>query len=76
MNADAKLELINSIAKSKNHLLLEEIRKLIDLTDGSEEYVLSESQLAALKAAEEDVQYGKTLSQEEAKEATQKWFEK
>lgn len=76
MNAEAKLDLINLIAKSENELLLNEIKVLLELAESDIQYQLSSDQIEALKVAENQINYGNVMTNDEAQEATEKWFKK
>lgn len=76
MNPEMKLDLISKIAQSNDSLLLEEIKKLLELTDSDKIYQLSDSQLESLKAAENDIKYGNVIDHEEVKTMTSEWLKK
>lgn len=76
MISEIKLDLINKIANTNDSILLEEIKKLLELSDSDVVYQLSADQIEGISAAEEDIKYGKTIDHESAKEKTSQWLKK
>ncbi|WP_424962063.1 hypothetical protein [Ekhidna sp.] len=76
MNSEIKLDLINKIANTNDAILLEELKKLIELSDSDVIYNLSDEQLKGISAAEEDIKYGRVIDHEVAKDQTSKWLKK
>ncbi|GAB4246202.1 MAG: hypothetical protein Tsb0034_25100 [Ekhidna sp.] len=76
MISEIKLDLINKIASTNDSVLLEELKKLLELSDSDAIYQLSVDQVNGVSAAEEDIKYGDTIDHKSAKEKTSQWLKK
>ena len=74
---DLKRKLKSKIDSIDNKLLLEEMMRLADMEDDSDElFELSAEQLQAVREAEQEYEQGKFVSGEEADKMIREWIEK
>ncbi|MBF7092525.1 hypothetical protein IUY40_13390 [Flavobacterium sp. ALJ2] len=58
------LEIFDKLKNIENVSLLEKIRSLLKSVDSSEIYQLKQCEIDVLKKSEEDLKYGRVISQE------------
>jgi len=67
--------LIEKILLSKNEVFLEAIDKIFSSTQIEEKEIeLSDAQLKMLRVAEEDIKYGRVISEEELDKLDEEWM--
>lgn len=68
--------LVQRIFSTQNTNLLQAIENIFSSTENieNEKYILSESQKAMLMVAEEDIKYGRTISDEELRKIDEEWM--
>lgn len=67
--------LIERISTTKNVVFLEAIDKIFSSTQIEEKEVeLSEAQMKMLRVAEEDIKYGRVISEEELDKLDEEWM--
>ena len=67
--------LIEKILSSKNEVFLEAIDKIFSSTQIEEKEIeLSDAQLKMLRVAEEDIKYGRVISEEELDKLDEEWM--
>lgn len=73
---EIKLEIFDKLKNIEDVSLLEKIRNLIKNADTSEVYQFAEYELDMLKESEEDIKYGRVISQEDLDKEDLKWLSK
>ena len=70
-----RASLVQKIFSTENIILLEAINKIFSSTETEEkEYKLSENQKKLLQLAEEDIEYGRLVSDEELRKMDEEWM--
>lgn len=69
-----RAHLVQKIFSTDNINLLEAINKIFTSTEEEKEYTLSENQKKLLLLAEEDIKYGRVLSDEELRKLDEEWM--
>jgi len=69
-----RTHLVQKIFSTDNINLLEAINKIFTSTEEEKEYTLSENQKKLLLLAEEDIKYGRVLSDEELRKLDEEWM--
>lgn len=73
---EIKLEIFDKLKNIEDVGLLEKIRSLLKSADTSEVYQLEEYEINMLKESEEDLKYGRTISQEDLDKEDLEWLSK
>lgn len=70
-----RASLVQKIFCTENIILLEAINKIFSSTETEDKkYKLSENQKKLLQLAEEDIEYGKLVSDEELRKMDEEWM--
>ena len=70
-----KATLVQKIFSTENIILLEAINKIFSSTETEDKkYKLSENQKKLLQLAEEDIEYGRLVSDEELRKMDEEWM--
>lgn len=70
-----RASLVQKIFSTENITLLEAINKIFSSTETEDKkYKLSENQKKLLQLAEEDIEYGKLVSDEELRKMDEEWM--
>lgn len=70
-----RASLVQKIFSTENIILLEAINKIFSSTETEDKkYKLSENQKKLLQLAEEDIEYGKLVSDEELRKMDEEWM--
>ncbi|WP_394775567.1 hypothetical protein [Flavobacterium sp.] len=73
---EIKLEIFDKLKNIEDLSLLEKIRNLLKNADASPIYQFDEYELDMLKESEEDIKYGRTISQEDLDKEDLEWLSK
>jgi hypothetical protein len=73
---EIKLEIFDKLKNIEDLNLLEKIRNLLKNADTSQVYQFEEYELDMLKESEEDIKYGRTISQEDLDKEDLEWLSK
>ncbi|MRX40934.1 hypothetical protein GJU43_16735 [Flavobacterium sp. LC2016-23] len=73
---EIKLEIFNKLKNIEDLSLLEKIRNLLKNADTSEVYEFEQYELDMLKESEEDIKYGRVISQEDLDKEDLEWLSK
>jgi hypothetical protein len=73
---EIKLEIFDKLKNIEDLSLLEKIRNLVKNADTSQVYQFEEYELDMLKESEEDIKYGRTISQEDLDKEDLEWLSK
>ena len=75
--AELKLQIINKISSIEDHMILEEIYKLVVLESEMDSiYRLTDAEKAAVEAGLKDVKEGRVYSSEAAENMIKEWLKK
>ena len=75
--AELKAIIIEEVSKTEDEHLLDDVLKLIRFEKNiSKPYILSDKELLMVREAEQDVESGNYLTEEEAEEDIKKWLGK
>lgn len=66
--------LIDKILATKNEELLEAIEKIISSTQHDNKFSLSSEQIEMLTLSEEDIEYGKLISESDLQKTDDEWL--
>lgn len=70
-----RASLVQKIFSTENIILLEAINKIFSSTETEDKkYKLSENQKKLLQLAEEDIEYGRLISDEELRKMDEEWM--
>ncbi|WP_374364895.1 hypothetical protein [Cloacibacterium sp.] len=70
-----RASLVQKIFSTENIILLEAINKIFSSTETEDKkYKLSENQKKLLQLAEEDIEYGRLVSDEELRKMDEEWM--
>ncbi|MEP6805398.1 MAG: hypothetical protein ABI892_12800 [Flavobacterium sp.] len=73
---EIKLEIFDKLKNIEDLSLLEKIRNLVKNADTSQVYQFEQYELDMLKESEEDIKYGRTISQEDLDKEDLEWLSK
>jgi hypothetical protein len=73
---EIKLEIFDKLKNIEDLSLLEDIRNLLKNADTSGVYEFEEHELDMLRESEEDIKYGRTISQEDLDKEDLEWLSK
>ena len=73
---EIKLEIFDKLKNIEDLSLLEKIRNLLKNADTSKVYQLEQYEIDMLKESEEDIKYGRTISQEDLDKEDLEWISK
>lgn len=73
---EIKLEIFDKLKNIEDLSLLEKIRNLLKNADTSQVYQFEQFELDMLKESEEDIKYGRTISQEDLDKEDLEWLSK
>ncbi|PBJ06788.1 hypothetical protein [Flavobacterium sp. ACN6] len=73
---EIKLEIFDKLKNIEDVTLLEKIRNLLKNTDASDVYQFEEYEIDMLKESEEDIKYGRVISQEDLDKEDLEWLSK
>lgn len=73
---EIKLEIFDKLKNIEDLSLLEKIRNIVKDADTSQVYQFEEYELDMLKESEEDIKYGRTISQEDLDKEDLEWLSK
>ncbi|WKL47677.1 hypothetical protein Q1W71_22310 [Flavobacterium pectinovorum] len=73
---EIKLEIFDKLKNIEDLSLLEKIRNLLKNADTSKVYQLEQYEIDMLKESEEDIKYGRTISQEDLDKEDLEWLSK
>ena len=73
---EIKLEIFDKLKNIEDLSLLEKIRNLVKNADTSQVYQFEQYELDMLKESEEDIKYGRTISQEDLDKEDLDWLSK
>ncbi|OCB76952.1 hypothetical protein B0A79_09845 [Flavobacterium piscis] len=73
---EIKLEIFDKLKNIEDLSLLEKIRNLLKNADTSQVYQFEQYELDMLKESEEDIKYGRTISQEDLDKEDLEWLSK
>jgi hypothetical protein len=73
---EIKLEIFDKLKNIEDVNLLEKIRSILKAADTSEVYQFEEYEIDMLKESEEDLKYGRVISQEDLDKEDLKWLSK
>lgn len=71
---EIKLEIFDKLKNIEDLNLLEKIRSLLKNADTSNTYQFEQYELDMLKESEEDIQYGRVISQEDLDKEDLEWL--
>ena len=69
-----RASLVQKIFSTNNLNLLEAINKIFTSTEEEKKYILSENQKKLLMLAEDDIKYGRLVSDEELRKMDEEWM--
>ena len=73
---EIKLEIFDKLKNVEDVSLLEKIRSILKNANTSEVYQLEQYQIDMLKESEEDLKYGRVISQEDLDKEDLEWLSK
>ncbi|KLT68910.1 MULTISPECIES: hypothetical protein [Flavobacterium] len=73
---EIKLEIFDKLKNIEDVNLLEKIRSILKAADTSEVYQFEEYEIDMLKESEEDLKYGRVISQEDLDKEDLEWLSK
>jgi hypothetical protein len=73
---EIKLEIFDKLKNIEDLSLLEKIRNLLKNADTSQIYQFAQYELDMLKESEEDIKYGRIISQEDLDKEDLEWLSK
>lgn len=73
---EIKLEIFDKLKNIEDVSLLEKIRNLLKNADNSDVYKFEQYELDMLKESEEDIKYGRVISQENLDKEDLEWLSK
>ncbi|MFW0737851.1 hypothetical protein [Flavobacterium sp. T12S277] len=73
---ELKLEIFDRLKNIEDITLLEKIRGLLKNTDTSKTYQLEQYEIDVLNESEEDIKYGRVISQEDLDKEDLEWLSK
>jgi predicted transcriptional regulator len=73
---EIKLEIFDKLKNIEDVRLLEKIRSLIKNADTSQVYQFEQYELDMLRESEEDIKYGRVISQEDVDKEDLEWLSK
>ncbi|URC14687.1 hypothetical protein [Flavobacterium sp. B183] len=73
---ELKLEIFDRLKNIEDITLLEKIRSLLKNTDISKTYQLEQYEIDVLNESEEDIKYGRVISQEDLDKEDLEWLSK
>lgn len=73
---EIKLEIFDKLKNIEDVRLLEKIRSLIKNADTSQVYQFEQYELDMLRESEEDIKYGRVISQEDLDKEDLEWLSK
>ncbi|WP_347050709.1 hypothetical protein [Flavobacterium olei] len=73
---EIKLEIFDKLKNIEDVSLLEKIRNLLKTADASDVYEFESYELDMLKESEDDIKYGRVISQEDLDKEDLEWLSK
>ena len=73
---ELKLEIFDKLKNIEDVILLEKVKNLLKTADSSGGYQFEQYELDMLKESEEDLKYGRVISQEELDKEDLEWLSK